>query len=446
MSPSPRHRLLAALAAAVLAAPVLAGSAGAQEPAVGSDGAAPPDAVVDPTAEEPEAERPERPFPDVDGVDLRSLGYDGAPLDADLIDRATAELPDDPRERVVAISVLLDELPPQVDGLGVAEELLARALRRLDPQVGAAREAAAVAGLVEDEAAERTSAARGRARARAGELAQHRRQMAEVAVAAYVRPPDADSMSRVLGGAAVTNDDLAAEVLFSVKTDYDALVRDDLEVARAVAAEQLQAARSDEARAADHAAAARRALEAAERSRDAHRRALDAVAAARLELEQAVPALQADMDRTIEETWGALDALAAGPGVDGGAIVSVDGIRVHAAMAPRLQALLAAARADGVPLGGWGYRSTAQQIQLRIAHCGPTPEDVWLKPSTACSPPTARPGASLHERGLAVDFQLAGRSISTRESPGYQWLAENAAAYGFFNLPSEPWHWSVNGQ
>jgi hypothetical protein len=24
-------------------------------------------------------------------------------------------------------------------------------------------------------------------------------------------------------------------------------------------------------------------------------------------------------------------------------------------------------------------------------------------------------------------------------------LADNASRFGFFNLPSEPWHWSVNG-
>jgi LAS superfamily LD-carboxypeptidase LdcB len=87
-----------------------------------------------------------------------------------------------------------------------------------------------------------------------------------------------------------------------------------------------------------------------------------------------------------------------------------------------------------------------QQIALREAHCGPTPEDVYLKPASACSPPTALPGTSMHERGLAVDFHLAGRSIDSHDNQGYQWLAANAAMFGFHNLPSEPWHWSVNGQ
>jgi LAS superfamily LD-carboxypeptidase LdcB len=48
----------------------------------------------------------------------------------------------------------------------------------------------------------------------------------------------------------------------------------------------------------------------------------------------------------------------------------------------------------------------------------------------------------MHERGLAVDF----RNCSVRSTACYQWLAGNAARFGFFNLPSEPWHWSTTGR
>jgi D-alanyl-D-alanine carboxypeptidase len=51
----------------------------------------------------------------------------------------------------------------------------------------------------------------------------------------------------------------------------------------------------------------------------------------------------------------------------------------------------------------------------------------------------------MHERGLAVDLTVGGRAITTRSSPAFRWLADNASRFGFFNLPSEPWHWSVNG-
>ena len=64
---------------------------------------------------------------------------------------------------------------------------------------------------------------------------------------------------------------------------------------------------------------------------------------------------------------------------------------------------------------------------------------------SSCSPPTARPGTSNHEDGLAIDFSCADGQPMTHDSPCYQWLAGNAHNYGLRNLPSEPWHWSVSG-
>jgi zinc D-Ala-D-Ala carboxypeptidase len=79
---------------------------------------------------------------------------------------------------------------------------------------------------------------------------------------------------------------------------------------------------------------------------------------------------------------------------------------------------------------------------LRAAHC----PDIWSSAPSECAPPTARPGTSLHELGLAVDITYGGRAIQTQTSPAFRWLAEHAGGYGFFNLPSEPWHWSTTGQ
>ena len=126
-------------------------------------------------------------------------------------------------------------------------------------------------------------------------------------------------------------------------------------------------------------------------------------------------------------------------------IVSVSGIQVARQIATNVEALLAAAQADGIGLGGWGYRSHAKQIALRKSHCGPTHYDIYEKPSSQCSPPTATPGKSLHEKGLAIDITYGGSTIKSRTSPAFQWLAQNAGRFGLFNLPSEPWHWSVNG-
>jgi len=126
-------------------------------------------------------------------------------------------------------------------------------------------------------------------------------------------------------------------------------------------------------------------------------------------------------------------------------LATVRGFTVHAEIADELEAMLAAAEADGFDFGGSAYRSTERQIQLRIANCGPTDYDIWYRPASTCSPPTAVPGRSLHEQGRALDLTDEGRLITSRANDGFQWLAENAATYGFFNLPSEPWHWSTTG-
>jgi len=127
-------------------------------------------------------------------------------------------------------------------------------------------------------------------------------------------------------------------------------------------------------------------------------------------------------------------------------IVNVSGIWVHRSIADNLQRMLDAAAADGIALSGGGYRDSASQIRLRRAHCGTSDYAVYRMPSSQCRPPTARPGASQHEQGKAIDFRYAGRTIPTRNNAGYRWLRNNAASYGFYNLPSEPWHWSVNGR
>ena len=126
-------------------------------------------------------------------------------------------------------------------------------------------------------------------------------------------------------------------------------------------------------------------------------------------------------------------------------LTTVWGIRVHESIADKLLALLQAASRDGIRLGGGGYRSSQSQINLRRAHCGTSEWAIYRKPSYQCRPPTARPGASMHERGLAIDFTQNGRALWSNTS-GYRWLKRNAAKYGLRNLPSEPWHWSTNGR
>src|SRR5690606_4292356 len=85
-------------------------------------------------------------------------------------------------------------------------------------------------------------------------------------------------------------------------------------------------------------------------------------------------------------------AAASGPVASPGDIVDAGGIRVHRSIAADVRALLAAARADGLRLGGGGYRDTTFQVTLRRAHCGTSDYAVYQMPSGRCRPPTAPPG------------------------------------------------------
>lgn len=138
--------------------------------------------------------------------------------------------------------------------------------------------------------------------------------------------------------------------------------------------------------------------------------------------------------------WGSM------PPVTEADLVSIPGtsISVNRLISEQVAGLILSAALDGVTLDGWGWRSNQRQIELRQAHCGTSPWDVWERPSSDCSPPTARPGRSQHERGFAIDFTQGGQVLNSN-STGFHWLKENAASFGLYNLPSEPWHWSIDG-
>lgn len=243
-------------------------------------------------------------------------------------------------------------------------------------------------------------------------------------------------------------------------------------------AEELRAAREDLE--IDRAEADRAAAEAEEirlqlqgelaelELRRAEQADLVAAAEARLERELAeawaLEELDEELSEQIIETNRELQAVlarqnnpapaapAGGGGGGGGSfpsaseIVNVGGIWVHRDIAGNLQRLLDHAASEGHTFSGGGYRDSASQIRLRRAHCGSSDYAIYRMPASQCRPPTARPGASMHEQGKAIDFRYNGRTISSRGNAGYQWLAANAATYGFYNLPSEPWHWSINGR
>ena len=125
--------------------------------------------------------------------------------------------------------------------------------------------------------------------------------------------------------------------------------------------------------------------------------------------------------------------------------MNVQGIWVHRSIAAGLNNLLNAAAAASIDLSGSGYRDSSGQIALRRQNCGSSDYAIFQMDPFQCRPPTARPGSSNHERGLAIDFSVNG-GVLTRSSKAFQWLSANAGRYGFYNLPAEPWHWSSDGK
>ena len=125
-----------------------------------------------------------------------------------------------------------------------------------------------------------------------------------------------------------------------------------------------------------------------------------------------------------------------------GQATQVYGVTVNKIIAYPLQRMIDDAAKAGIQLSGGGFRTIQQQIALRTINGCP---DVWTAPSSSCRIPTAIPGRSLHELGLALDLTSGRKTINDRNSSAFKWLAANAGRYGFVNLPSEPWHWSITG-
>ncbi len=297
-----------------------------------------------------------------------------------------------------------------------------------------------------------------------------RGRVRDLAVQAYVAPDDVDVMGALVEGDWLEGSRRA--VVLDVVTDRDRDLVDSFRVVAEDLAERQARALAAEVEAEEAVAAAEEAVAAAAVARD-EQAGFVAEVEARLdhalseaaslesidaELAAEIRSKEGEIASLIEEQQRAAAAAAAAAAARSGRnaarpslpasgdIVNAGGILVHASIARNVTNLLAAAAADGVVLGGGGWRSSDAQVSLRRSHCGSSEYAVWSAPSSSCRPPTARPGQSNHERGLAIDFTHGGRAINTRRSPAYQWLAANAAAYGLYNLPSEPWHWSVNGQ
>lgn len=391
-----------------------------------------------------------------------------------------------------------------IDLLTATREEVRRALRSLDAryqQQRAVVERAEEAARQAEEAAERAEA---RVALAEHEVEQARATVAEYAVEAYIRPPAQDSL-RVLSITQAEDASYASSVIQILTEERHKVVgvlvekraQADRERATADAAAeaardaasdaQVQLVELDRMRAEQHALAASlderldAALAEAAALAEIDRQLAEELAAQELALREAGPATPPRVTLTASDGAPAEPRPAPEPPttrpsapttrpatpttrpptpttrpstttpppppgtVTWADVTSVGGIWVHTSIASDLRNLLDAASAAGFNLGGGGYRDPAAQIATRRANCGPTYYDIYEKPSSQCTPPTARPGRSMHERGLAIDFTSSGSLITSRSNPAFVWLSENAARYGLYNLPSEPWHWSTNG-
>lgn len=349
------------------------------------------------------------------------------------------------------------QLASRVDMLKASNLEVQKALDAIQADVQGQR--AAVASARQANAAATAAAQRSRAAEKAAEarLAGLRASMRTLAVAAYIDGPnrtltvafDARSLDEVARRrqlydvAAGRTGDLA---------DQMRATSEDLTFQRQQAdeAERLAAARkADEESALVRLTQAQsrqqKAADAAETRLDQALAEADALASVDQQLAGEIQQEQAAIAARLAAARAA-SARSIGPRRVGAVTVTtVRGITVNVSIAQQLDAMLGAAEADGFVFGGGGYRSPDAQIALRQAHCGSSDYAIYDMPPSQCHPPTARPGSSMHEQGLAIDFTWNGSAIASRGSPAYQWLAGHAGAYGFYNLPSEPWHWSTTG-
>jgi peptidoglycan hydrolase CwlO-like protein len=350
------------------------------------------------------------------------------------------------------------EVAAQIDKLNATNDELQQALDVLDANLRLEEAALENAVAEVDRAtAEAVDIQRQQAETQA-QLEEKQRQLEDAAVEAYASPPLEDDLLSL--DSSDLNEAVRKQALLGIVS------RNNIDVTEQIKGLQAELDRLEDERMA--------ALARAEAARTEVQARHDQVAQAQAQQQVAVDALDARIDRLLNESASlekqdkALsDQIAAeakraaeaaararrrtGGGGGGGGnlpssaeMVNVQGIYVHTSIASKLDALLDDAKSDGISLGGSGYRDSSSQIALRRAHCGNSDYDIWQKPAFQCRPPTARPGSSNHERGLAIDF-TSGGSVLTRSSSAFKWLQSNAGKYGFKNLPSEPWHWSVDG-
>lgn len=376
---------------------------------------------------------------------------------------SAAQRTDNPSAEREAVRAKKAELATQVDALRADDAAVSAALDALEANVAGQKALLEEAERAATEAEEAFNQATAAVQAKTAEIEVLRDEIREFAVQAFVHPPSDDAMAAL--DTADPGEAAEKRALLEVQNTNDADLLDRLTAAEEDLEVQRQLAEAASQRAQEKRAAAAGRLEELTAARD-QQAAYAAQVETRLDRALGEAAALAELDVTLSRKIAAQQAelarraAAASPRRGGGGSSSVTfngslssvscpsggSITVASSIASNLQSLLNAASSDGVSMCGGGYRSSAGQIEARRNNCGTSDYAIYDMPPSQCSPPTARPGQSMHEQGLAVDFTCnGGGAISSRSSPCFQWLAGNAGSYGFYNLPSEPWHWSSNG-
>ena len=346
----------------------------------------------------------------------------------------------------------------EIDVLKASDSELERALDRIDDNVKAQQARAQAARQAAEAAAAAATKAKADLERTARELETARASLRTVAVNAYVQGPSSN-LSSILESRSLS-EAATREHLLKLAAGRGTELADELRAAR----EDLELRRQAADAAAERAAQRRKEVGAQLAGAEAAlatKARLAASVEARLEralaeaasleavdqkLAAEIAARQAALARRVASAPARPDrASRSAPRVSGNVSLStVRGITVASSIADNLEGLLAAAEADGFVFSGGGYRSSDGQVAVRRSNCGTSDYAVYEMPASQCSPPTARPGQSMHEQGLAVDFTWNGGLIRSG-SPAFSWLSRNAGRFGLYNLPREPWHWSTNG-
>jgi len=362
-----------------------------------------------------------------------------------------AEESDDPRAERDAVREQAADVAAELDGLRADAADLQDALAALDENVRSKRAQYEDAQRAARTALAEAEAARVEERRLEAEIVVLQDEAADAAVDAYIRPPESNDAA--VFDTADINESALREALLRNQTNRQEDVIDQLRAAEDDLSAQRIAA-EDAAREAEQLRGETQVqyeeLRAAQdQQRDLARQVEERINHAAGEA-AALAEQDEELSQQIEEETAQFAAFISGidlgpPGApyQSGPVSVQDagnGIIVNVSIAAQVTAMIQAAGADGVYLSGGGYRDSAQQIALRQSHCGSSYYAVYQMPSSSCSPPTAIPGTSMHEQGLAIDFDNCSYGTSV-----YNWLSANAASYGLYNLPSESWHWSTTG-